>query len=104
MLRIFDKVADIQSVLSNERTAEKPIGFVPTMGALHHGHISLIAKSKQENGLTVASIFVNPTQFNDKKDYALYRRDLEGDSRMLEEAGCDLLFAPSVEEMYPDGS
>jgi pantoate--beta-alanine ligase len=104
MLRIFDKVSDIQSVLSKERAGEKSVGFVPTMGALHAGHLSLIAKSKQENELTVASIFVNPTQFNDKRDYALYRRDLEGDSKMLEDTGCDLLFAPSVEEMYPNES
>jgi pantoate--beta-alanine ligase len=104
MLDIFSKATDIQAVLSKERTREKSIGFVPTMGALHRGHLSLVKRAKEENSVTIASVFVNPTQFNDRKDYDLYRRDLSGDSQMLKEAGCDLLFAPPVEEMYPDES
>jgi pantoate--beta-alanine ligase len=77
------------------------------MGALHQGHLSLIDAARQSpgnGGFTVASIFVNPTQFNDPKDYALYRRDLTGDAKMLEDAGCRYLFAPDVAEMYPDDS
>jgi pantoate--beta-alanine ligase len=77
------------------------IGFVPTMGALHDGHISLIRRSLSENHCTIASVFVNPTQFNDPKDFSKYPRQLTKDAQMLLEAGCDALFAPTVEEMYP---
>jgi len=78
------------------------IGFVPTMGALHQGHISLIEQSKKMCDITVCSIFVNPTQFNDKNDLARYPRTPEADIKMLEDAGCDILFMPSVEEIYPE--
>lgn len=78
------------------------VGLVPTMGALHEGHISLIRRSVADNGLTVASVFVNPTQFNDKDDLARYPRTPEADAMMLEQAGCDIAFMPSVEEMYPE--
>ncbi|MEO8761654.1 MAG: pantoate--beta-alanine ligase [Bacteroidia bacterium] len=77
------------------------IGFVPTMGALHKGHISLIEQSKKMCDITVCSIFVNPTQFNDKNDLARYPRTPEADIKLLEDAGCDILFMPSVEEIYP---
>jgi len=77
------------------------IGFVPTMGALHEGHISLMKRCR-ENAIRVASIFVNPTQFNDKQDLANYPRSLEKDLEMLKSAGCDFVFAPPVEEMYPE--
>lgn len=77
------------------------VGFVPTMGALHSGHISLITKSVEECDTTVASVFVNPTQFNDKNDLLKYPRCEEKDFEMLEKAGCNIVFAPSVEEMYP---
>ena len=79
------------------------IGFVPTMGALHEGHIRLIRQSKQENDITVCSIFVNPIQFNNQDDLAKYPRNLVLDARLLRNNGCDMLFSPEVEEMYPDG-
>ena len=79
------------------------LGFVPTMGALHKGHITLIKRAKAENKAAICSIFVNPTQFNDKKDLDNYPRTLESDIVALEASGCDLLFLPSVATMYPDG-
>ncbi len=79
------------------------IGFVPTMGALHEGHLRLIRQSKQENDITVCSIFVNPVQFNNPDDLAKYPRNIVQDARMLKSNGCDMLFSPEVEEMYPDG-
>ncbi|HEX7905566.1 MAG TPA: pantoate--beta-alanine ligase, partial [Chitinophagaceae bacterium] len=81
----------------------KSIGFVPTMGALHQGHISLIEACKKENSITVSSIFVNPAQFNDPKDFNKYPVTIEQDIEMLETAGCDALLLPSVVEIYPDG-
>jgi pantoate--beta-alanine ligase len=97
-MTVFNSISDIQKYLKSQN---KTIGFVPTMGALHAGHISLIEKSKAENELTVCSIFVNPTQFNNPEDLKKYPRTLEKDSEMLEKAGCDVVFAPSAEEMYP---
>lgn len=79
------------------------IGFVPTMGALHPGHVSLVELSKAKCDVTVCSIFVNPTQFNDKKDFEKYPVTIEQDIRLLHTAGCDVLFMPSVNEMYPEG-
>ncbi|MBX2931228.1 MAG: pantoate--beta-alanine ligase [Chitinophagaceae bacterium] len=82
---------------------KKSIGFVPTMGALHQGHIALINQSKQTTEITVCSIFVNPTQFNDIKDFEKYPITVEKDILLLEYAGCDILFLPSVQEIYPEG-
>lgn len=98
---IFKKASDIHNFLSNKREENQSIGFVPTMGALHEGHISLIIKSKIANSLTVCSIFVNPTQFNNPLDFEKYPITIESDITMLEEAGCDVLFLPSTDEIYP---
>ena len=79
------------------------INFVPTMGALHKGHITLIQESRKAGGLVVSSIFVNPTQFNDPKDYQKYPKTLEKDIDLLEETGNDILFLPEAEDIYPKG-
>ena len=100
---IFKKVADLQHWLDSERRADKTVGFAPTMGALHEGHLSLVLAAKQEGDLAVASIFVNPTQFNDSKDLEKYPRMPEKDIALLLAAGCDALFMPPVEEVYPAG-
>jgi pantoate--beta-alanine ligase len=87
----------------NSLEFENKIGFVPTMGAIHKGHISLIEKAKSENKIVVSSIFVNPTQFNDQKDFINYPKTIENDILLLTKAGCDVLFLPTVETMYPLG-
>ena len=101
---LFKKATDISNYLKQIRESGSSIGFVPTMGALHQGHISLISISKKANTLTVCSIFVNPTQFNDAKDFNNYPSTIEKDIDALEQAGCDILFLPSVSEMYPHGT
>ncbi|PWK24406.1 pantoate--beta-alanine ligase [Arcicella aurantiaca] len=100
-MQVFHSIKSLQVFLKSERLAGKSVGFVPTMGALHNGHLSLIEASKKQNELTVCSIFVNPTQFNNAQDLVVYPRTLEADCQMLDSAGCDAVFAPSVEEMYP---
>jgi pantoate--beta-alanine ligase len=100
---IFKKAADLQQYLEQSWQENKTIGFVPTMGALHDGHLSLIQASKTETGLTVSSIFVNPTQFNDPKDFEKYPITLEPDICKLEQNNCDVLFLPSLKEIYPGG-
>jgi len=100
---LFKKAADLHKWLDDQRKKEISIGFVPTMGALHKGHISLIETARQQNPATVCSIFVNPTQFNDPKDFEKYPVTIEKDITLLEQAGCDVLFLPSVKEMYPGG-
>jgi pantoate--beta-alanine ligase len=100
-MKIIHTVKELQTELSGDRSEGKTIGFVPTMGALHAGHASLVKCSVNENDVTVVSIFVNPTQFNDKEDLKKYPRTLEADCKLLEPMGVAYVFAPSVEEMYP---
>ena len=100
-MKVFKKIVDLQNALFEERKQGKIIGLVPTMGALHEGHASLVRRSVSENGITVVSVFVNPTQFNDKNDLKNYPRDLDADCRLLESCGADYVLAPEVEEMYP---
>ena len=100
-MKVFERIADLQNALFDARKAGKTVGLVPTMGALHEGHASLVRRCVEENGVTVVSVFVNPTQFNDKNDLKNYPRDLAADCRLLESCGADFVFAPSVEEMYP---
>jgi pantoate--beta-alanine ligase len=101
-MEVINTIAALQQRLSAARAAGKYIGLVPTMGALHEGHASLVRRSVQENDVTVVSVFVNPTQFNDKEDLKKYPRTLEADCLLLEVCGATLVFAPSVAEMYPE--
>ncbi|MCB0576710.1 MAG: pantoate--beta-alanine ligase, partial [Saprospiraceae bacterium] len=100
---IFKKVADLQAWLNGERNTGKSIGFAPTMGALHDGHLDLVRMAKKECDRAVVSIFVNPTQFNDPKDLEKYPRTPEKDAALLIGVDCDVLFIPPVEEVYPPG-
>jgi pantoate--beta-alanine ligase len=100
---LIKRIADLDITLAKLKKNTATIGFIPTMGALHPGHISLIDNSKKAGDIVVSSIFVNPTQFNDPKDFDKYPITLEKDLNMLEAAGCDLLFLPSVKEIYPNG-
>lgn len=101
-MKVFDTKKDLETALDAVRAAGKKIGLVPTMGALHEGHASLVKRSVEENDVTVVSIFVNPTQFNDKNDLENYPRTLEADCRLLENLGANFVFAPSVSEVYPE--
>lgn len=100
-MKVFSKIVDLQNQLFEDRKNGKKIGLVPTMGALHEGHASLVRRSVKENGITVVSVFVNPTQFNDKNDLKNYPRTLDADCQLLDACGADYVLAPSVEEMYP---
>lgn len=100
LMLIFTKISELQGYLSQIKAQNKTIGFVPTMGALHKGHLSLITASKSQCDYTVCSVFVNPTQFNNKSDLEKYPRMPEKDARLLESVYCDALFMPSVEEVY----
>lgn len=101
-MEIFNKKQDLKDCLSSLKAKEKSIGFVPTMGALHEGHLSLIKKAKQKNDIVVVSIFVNPTQFDNNEDLKKYPKTLKNDIKLLESVSCDLLFSPSVEEIYEE--
>lgn len=100
-MKVFHRIVDLQNELFIVRKGNATIGLVPTMGALHEGHASLVRQSVSDNDVTVVSVFVNPTQFNDKNDLKNYPRDLDADSRLIEECGADYVFAPSENEMYP---
>jgi pantoate--beta-alanine ligase len=101
---LFKRSADLAEWLERQRESGNSIGFVPTLGALHAGHISLISISKKFTGITVCSIFINPTQFNDPKDFQKYPVTLEKDIGLLEAAGTDVLFLPEASEVYPGGT
>ena len=101
---ILKHAADVSSRVKKIRNLKSSIGFVPTMGALHEGHVSLLKKSKQTCNITVSSIFINPTQFNNADDFKKYPVTLEQDIHTLEKNGCDILFMPGINEMYPDGT
>ncbi len=99
---VFNTIDETRRWLSSRHAEKKAMGFVPTMGALHQGHLRLISRSCSENDITGCSIFVNPIQFNNPEDLTKYPRTLEEDLRQLEKEGCDLVFVPSVKEMYPE--
>ena len=102
-MKVFTTKKDLAQHLQQSRNSGKTIGFVATMGALHQGHLSLIEQARQKSDEVICSVFVNPTQFNDPKDLEKYPRTIEADIALLEEVGCDILFNPSVNEIY-DGN
>ena len=98
-MKIFDNIVDLQNELFYLRKANKKIGLVPTMGALHQGHASLVKQCVADNDITIVSVFLNPTQFNDPKDLERYPRTFEEDCKILNEVGADIVFAPTPKEM-----
>ncbi len=100
-MKVLSTIKEIRAYLEQKKAGGKTIGFVPTMGALHKGHLELMLRAKEENDLLVVSIFVNPVQFNNADDLKNYPRTLEEDTKKLESVNCDVLFIPDVEEMYP---
>ena len=100
-MKIFDNIVDLQNELFYLRKANKKIGLVPTMGALHQGHASLVKQCVADNDITIVSVFLNPTQFNDPRDLERYPRTFEEDCKILNEVGADIVFAPTPKEMYP---
>ena len=101
-MKVINTIKELRSALDYSRAKGKTIGLVPTMGALHMGHSSLVELSVKQNDITVVSIFVNPTQFNDKNDLMNYPRNLEADCKLLDSLAVDIVFAPDVDEMYPE--
>ncbi|MDR1226651.1 MAG: pantoate--beta-alanine ligase [Prevotellaceae bacterium] len=100
-MKVVKTVAEVQQLLAIPLSNKEVVGFAPTMGALHSGHIALVKRARKECDAVAVSIFVNPTQFNDKNDLARYPRTLDADVQLLQAAGCDVVFAPEVEEIYP---
>jgi pantoate--beta-alanine ligase len=101
-MKIIQSISALQQEIGLQKKEGRSVGFVPTMGALHNGHLQLVKRCVSENDIAVVSIFVNPTQFNDKNDLVKYPRTLEADCKLLEGAGCNIVFAPTEEEMYPE--
>ena len=101
-MKIISKPAELQNAVKMYRQEGKNIGLVPTMGALHEGHKSLVERARRENDIVVVSVFLNPTQFNNKEDLRTYPRNAEADAAMLESCGVDIAFMPSVEDVYPE--
>ncbi len=99
-MKIISNVEELRSEIQSVKNAGRTIGFVPTMGALHDGHISLVERSVSENDFNVVSIFVNPTQFNNLTDLEKYPRKIEADAQLLTATGCDLIFAPQPSDIY----
>ncbi len=102
-MKLFKKAADIRDFIAARKKERGKIGFVPTMGALHEGHLSLVRQAREAGELVVCSIFVNPIQFNDQDDFEKYPSTLEQDINQLEQAGCDIVFMPAIPEIYPNG-
>ncbi len=100
-MKVYNKISELQEHISKLKSEGKTVGFIPTMGALHYGHISLVSLGMRQCDVTVVSVFVNPTQFNNPDDLLKYPRTLESDVALLSSINCDIVFAPSVEEMYP---
>lgn len=101
-MKVFEKIVDLQAELSKLRAEGKTVGLVPTMGALHEGHLSLVKRCVAENDVCIVDAFVNPTQFNNKTDYDKYPRTIEADAKLLASAGCNIAFFPSEQEIYPE--
>ena len=101
-MNIFTNKQELKSYLATQKEKNQSVGFVPTMGALHEGHLSLIKKAKKKNDIVVVSIFVNPTQFDNKEDLVKYPKTIENDTKLLKSVSCDVLFFPSVEEIYAE--
>lgn len=101
-MQVLKSKNELVSLIDSYKKEGKTIGFVPTMGALHNGHLSLVKECKKNSDITVVSIFVNPTQFNDLEDLKRYPRTLDKDTELLRTVGCDLVFAPTVDEIYPE--
>lgn len=102
-MKVVRTIAEMRDVIKAWRKADQTVGLVPTMGGLHDGHLSLVRRSNEQVDRTVATVFVNPTQFAPHEDFATYPRAEEADRKMLEDTGADLMFAPNVSEIYPDG-
>jgi pantoate--beta-alanine ligase len=102
-MQVITQIAKLKQVVHAAKSKGKTVGLVPTMGYLHEGHLTLMRQARAEQGLVIATLFVNPLQFGPQEDYADYPRDLERDCKLAESTGIDILFAPSVDEMYPAG-